>query len=250
MISLADLQHNFARALTYQGDVRLCHIHSDHFSDQQRMQIYRNNVIHSFTDVLQAMYPNTRQLVGDECFTQMARQHVLTSPSTNGNVSVYGQGFDRTIRLFPKVMATAPYLPEVAKYEAMCDHLQNNVHNLINLHYQPLSELNTLTEVQQQNIRLVTQIGAHSFASQFAIFDLISAIAQRSFDELHIHQAQQGYINVTEDQHTHYHTLDNASFQLLTAIEAQCPLSKIAQHLLPNIPILVERALIAGFTTQ
>ena len=55
--SLADIQTQFAQALRYQASADDCHIDSDHFSAEQRMQVYRNNFVISLSEVLQATYP-------------------------------------------------------------------------------------------------------------------------------------------------------------------------------------------------
>ncbi|OBT12905.1 DUF2063 domain-containing protein [Vibrio sp. UCD-FRSSP16_10] len=249
MISLADLQKNFAHTLINQSNVASCDIHSDHFSAELRMQIYRNNVIHNFTDVLKAMYPNTLALIGDECFEQIARQHVITTPSLTGNVSYYGQGFDKTILLFPKVIDIAPYLTEVARFEAACDLLRCKTQNTTTEQYQPLSALCHIDEHQQPNIQLVIASGGISFESRFAIFDLISAITAQSFDDLDLTAPQQGYIIVQPNGHINFEELEANSYQLLVAIESQFSLSEIEPQLLPTLPLLVEKQLIIGFST-
>ncbi|MFA0308871.1 DNA-binding domain-containing protein, partial [Vibrio splendidus] len=85
--SLANVQSEFANALRYQNNGEHCDIVSDHFTDGQRIQIYRNNFVISLSEVLAATYPLTEMLVGEECFQQMARLHVLSYPSTSGDVS-------------------------------------------------------------------------------------------------------------------------------------------------------------------
>lgn len=247
MISLSQLQHNFSRSLVYQGDVSDCHIHSDHFTAEQRIQIYRNNVVHSFTDVLKAMYPYTLALVGEECFEQIARSHILNTPSLSGNVSNYGQGFEKTISTFPKVIEAAPYIGDVAKFEALGDELKLTLHNSIENEHQPLAMLSQLSAQQQQNICLVTKASVRSFASNYSIFDLIEAIDRNIFDELQLNQSQYGYVQATLDGHLHFHQLEHNDFLLLRAIESNQPLSEINEQQLPSIPSLVDRMLIAGF---
>ena len=247
MISLSELQSNFARSLIYQGEVSDCHIHSDHFTDEQRIQIYRNNVIHSFTDVLKAMYPYTLALVGEECFEQIARSHVLNNPSSSGNVSSYGQGLDKTIFTFPKVIEAAPYISEVARFEALGDELKLNLHNAIENAHRPLSALNQLDDQQQQKLRLVSKASARSFESSYSIFDLIEAIDRNSFSDLQLNQSQYGYVQATLNGTLHFYQLEHNEYLLLRAIENKQPLSEINEQLLPSIPSLVDRMLIAGF---
>ncbi|GEA52918.1 DUF2063 domain-containing protein [Vibrio inusitatus NBRC 102082] len=247
MISLSELQSNFARSLVYQGEISDCHIHSDHFTDDQRIQIYRNNVIHSFTDVLKAMYPYTLALVGDECFEQIARSHILNTPSSSGNVSSYGQGFEKTITTFPQVIEAAPYISEVARFEALGDKLKLNLHNAIENAHRPLSALSQLSDQQHQKLCLVSKASVRSFESSYSIFDLIEAIDRNSFDDLQLNRSQYGYVQATLNGSFHFHQLENNEFLLLRAIENKQPLSEINEQLLSSIPSLVERMLIAGF---
>lgn len=247
MIHLAQLQHNFAKSLRYDGDVKDCFIVNDRFSDEQRMQIYRNNFIHSFTDVLKATYPKVLALVGAECFESIAREHVITTPSTSGNVSDYGAGFEQSIGHFPKVIKAAPYLTEMARFEWLSDRLLNLIHTTKQTHFLPLAQLASLAEDQQSQIILVLKAGCHSVHSRFALFDLCNAINHDHFDDLNLNQSQSGYLLAQQDSKLHYEELNTNCFNLLVLIEQETPLGHIPPELLNELSHLTQLNLIIGF---
>ena len=123
--SLHDLQQAFSQALHYQASDVTAQIHGGDFTPEQRVQIYRNNFIISLTEVLQATYPCTAAVVGEDCFDQLARQHVLNTPLNHGDVSDYGDGFAETLTTImaeqPALAEAVPYLPDLARLEWLVD---------------------------------------------------------------------------------------------------------------------------------
>lgn len=149
-MNLATLQSQFAKALHYQALGEDCDIASDEFTADERMQIYRNNFIVSLSEVLSATYPMVEALLGEECFEQMARQHVLTYPLEEGNVAHYGEGFQDTIMQFSQVIAQAPYSPEVARFEWHIDLARQAQYEQSNAaELKPLALLGEVSEEQQ-----------------------------------------------------------------------------------------------------
>ena len=81
---LHDLQQQFSHALHYQARGEDCDISATLFEPDELIQIYRNNFVFGLSEVLEATYPMLKALLGDECFEQIARQHVLTNPLLAG----------------------------------------------------------------------------------------------------------------------------------------------------------------------
>lgn len=81
-----------------------------------RFGVYRNNVLHSLTDVLAAGFPVVRELVGADCFAALARTHVQRRPPASPVMSEYGDGFDATLTDLPE-LAAWPWLAGVARLE-------------------------------------------------------------------------------------------------------------------------------------
>ena len=196
-MNLAALQHEFAKALHYQSSGEACDIVSDVFSADERIQIYRNNFIIGLSEVLQAIYPTVQALLGEECFLQIARQHVLSHPLTKGDVTEYGEQFERTLQQFDAVLQAAPYCAEMARFEWALDISQqcfahtaaDEPSELI-----PLTALANLAAEQHENICFHLRADVEPFASEYALFSLYQAVKVNNVDGLEINQAECGVI--------------------------------------------------------
>lgn len=245
-LSLAELQHNFANALNHSsGDD--CDINSDHFTSQQRIQIYRNNFIISLSEVLEATYPMVFALVGEECFQQVARQHVLTNPLLEGDVSAYGQGFDSTITQFSLVIEAAPYLPEVARFEWCIDMAQQRFAASFSNPTHTLDQIANISEQQQPNIQFQLEPSLVSFSSCYAVFSLRDAIQNNDFDGLDIHAPQSGVVWCNEQGEIQLSPLSEMSYQLILDLEAGRSLGQVSPDTLSQLNSLVALSTISGF---
>lgn len=246
-LSLAELQTQFAKALHYQAKGEQCDIASDLFTADERIQIYRNNFIISLSEVLQATYPMVAALIGEECFNQIARQHVLTHPLTMGDVSHYGDGFESTILTFEEVMKAAPYCAEVARFEWAHDFSLQQYNTHRTQPARPLAHLATLNENQHGDIRFQLHSDVVLFQSEYSLFSLQRALNNHQFDGLNINLAEQGVIACHRDGTIWANALEHSAYQLLNDIHYGQPLSAIAEPLLAQLNTLIELDLIAGF---
>ena len=82
--------------------------------DQRRFSVYRNNVAVGLIGALEARYPVSRRIAGDELFRAMARAFVQSHRPRSPVMIAYGEGF-------PEFMAgcdgVAPGLADVARLE-------------------------------------------------------------------------------------------------------------------------------------
>lgn len=247
--SLAELQNTFAQALHYQATGEECNISSDTFTADERMQIYRNNFIISLSEVLQVTYPMLNALWGEECFEQIARQHVLKFPLEAGDVSHYGEHFEQTIAQFPAVVEAAPYSLEVARYEWSIDLAQQQSHQVsLAEDLLPLANLSHVEETQQPQIQLHLKPGVIAFQSPYALFSLQQAINNNNFDNLNLEQAQQGVIASTLESGVWTLAIESDPYQLLSYLQSGCMLTEIPPELLVHLELLTQHDLLAGFT--
>ena len=113
-------QQAFAQALHYQKSPVVSLLASGCLPSEQLLQVYRNNFIISLSEVLATCYPCVQAVVGEDCFAQLARTHVLSNPLSQGDVSGYGDGFADTIAQQPN-LACVPYLSDLARIEWQVD---------------------------------------------------------------------------------------------------------------------------------
>ncbi|WP_297106657.1 DNA-binding domain-containing protein [uncultured Devosia sp.] len=85
--------------------------------DAKRFAVYRNNVHVSLVEAVAARFPVTRQLVGEEFFTGMARVYVGENKPQSPVMLHYGDSFPDFVAGFPPA-STVPYLADVARLEA------------------------------------------------------------------------------------------------------------------------------------
>lgn len=78
--------------------------------------VYRNNVMKSCIDALQANYPAVARLVGDEWFRAAAALYARAHPPVQPMLLQYGQGFERFLAGFAPANEL-PYLPGVARLD-------------------------------------------------------------------------------------------------------------------------------------
>ncbi|WP_122047564.1 HvfC/BufC N-terminal domain-containing protein [Vibrio atlanticus] len=245
--SLANVQSEFANALRYQNNGEHCDIVSDHFTDEQRIQIYRNNFVISLSEVLAATYPLTEMLVGEECFQQMARQHVLSHPSTSGDVSGYGEHFEQTIQAFPAVIEAAPYLCEVAIYEWNKDSLIRYVSES-HVDQRPLAGLADVPPEQQGALVFHLKDSITLINSNYTIIALEHAIYQQQLDGLDINQPEFGVLIRAENSQIESHHFSEVCHQLLREFQSGQMLAAIDPSLLQHLNTVMALNVISGFS--
>ncbi|CAH0542090.1 HvfC/BufC N-terminal domain-containing protein [Vibrio marisflavi] len=248
-LSLSELQTRFAQALHYQANGNECDIVDDEFSAEERMQIYRNNFVISLSEVLQATYPMVYELVGEECFTQLARQYVLTHPLEHGDVTYYGDGFADVFQQFPNVINSAPYLADVAQFEWQID-LSNQRYGRAEEQptLMPLAQLSEVEEAQQGNLLLVPFADVVAFKSKSAVFSLQQAIKSGDFESLDINQPEWGVIKTLPNGAAWCSPVAKEQIELLDQLHYRKSLSEIEPHLLSQLQSLIELNLVEGFT--
>ncbi len=83
---------------------------------RKRFAVYRNNVAVGLIGALEARFPVTRRLVGDEFFRGMARAFVFAHKPPTPVLIHYGRDFPDFVEAFAPAQ-NLPYLGEVARLE-------------------------------------------------------------------------------------------------------------------------------------
>ncbi len=117
MPRLADLQADFAAALTdpsrpapagLQRQVKL--------PQSRRFDVYRNNMMVSLIEALEASFPVVQRLVGTDFFKAAAKTYIRREPPRSPVLLLYGESFGAFLDGFPPA-AGVPYLGDVARLE-------------------------------------------------------------------------------------------------------------------------------------
>lgn len=83
---------------------------------RKRYGVYRNNVATGLARALATRFPVAEKIVGEEFFTAMAREFVLSSPPVSPVLMQYGEDFPDFVAAFPPA-AGLPYLADVVRLE-------------------------------------------------------------------------------------------------------------------------------------
>lgn len=249
-MTLAELQHQFANALCYHADGEQCGINSDHFSAEQRLQIYRNHFVVSLGEVLSATYPLLEQVLGEACFAQIARHHVLHHPLNEGDVTHYGAGLAETVGQFTEVLKAAPYAVALAEFEWQIDRARQAQAEQRPATCQPMEKLAEVPAEQYTALCLHLRPGVLCLASDYAVFDLWHAIHQQHFDDLDLSQPQVGVIAAHADGRLQLQSLSDAAYQLMFHVKHQHSLGAIPPALLSGLNDLMQHDWLCGFSLQ
>src|SRR5215471_13273493 len=103
MLALRELQTEFRRAILGQGETSAslrAALADDPFADE-RIAIYRNNVLASLTAVLRETFPVVCRLVDERFFGYAAHDFICLRPPSRPALSEYGAGFPDFLKHFP-----------------------------------------------------------------------------------------------------------------------------------------------------
>jgi hypothetical protein len=117
MLGLPDMQANVARAILERDEAAVSGlILEDGLSSQLRLDVHRNTVLASLTDVLAEVFPVVCRLVDERFFRYAASAFIRTHPPRQPCLSAYGEEFPAFLAGFPACQELV-YLPDVARLE-------------------------------------------------------------------------------------------------------------------------------------
>ncbi len=118
MSELLTLQRDFARALREpdQAAGLLARLAGNPQRNLERLAIYRGNAISNVHAALRLAYPVCAEVLGEECFHQLARACWQAQPATEGDLNLYG-AFLPDFLAARSELTDLPWLPELARIE-------------------------------------------------------------------------------------------------------------------------------------
>lgn len=117
MVTLEELQQQFADAVLKQDEAALCDvINAEGISPAGRVDIYRNNVMVGLQRVMMARYPVVCKLVDERFFKYAVAEYIKQHPSESGNLDDYGKAFAEFLSAFEPTKPFA-FLPDTARLE-------------------------------------------------------------------------------------------------------------------------------------
>jgi hypothetical protein len=117
VLSLRELQLAFCGSVTGPPSADLLSlIAGDGFASDERLSIYRNNVLARLSETLAAAFPVVRRIVGTDCFDYAAHCFSDEHLPSEACLVAYGTQFPDFLKSLPGVSQLS-YLPDVARLE-------------------------------------------------------------------------------------------------------------------------------------
>lgn len=217
--TLHRLQQEFADALHYRPSHAPAQIAKGRFPAEQLIQIYRNNFIISLSEILGVVYPCVKAVVGEECFSQLARHHVLTQPLEQGDVSHYGGRFDDTINSQPTVIEAVPYLADLARLEWCIDRAAHAP--AIDRPF-PFQKLQHLTEANLPQLQLEVPEPTFCLDSDYPVASLWQMISNNQIETIDLGQPESAVIQRRPDRMQVLNTRPEATGLIRLSQQQRC----------------------------
>ncbi|MDO6525901.1 HvfC/BufC N-terminal domain-containing protein [Motilimonas sp. 1_MG-2023] len=224
---LSQLQTKFGAALRYQASDIEQHVSGGLFSAEQVIQLYRNNFVISCCDALQASFPVTHKLVGEDFFTSVARQWVLSNPPQSGNIIDYGEGFASWLAELPQ-SASLPYVASIAQLEWVIE--QTASAEMVFEPF-PFADLSALPATQYSFIRFHLAPQFSLCGASEAIYPLYQMAQQDQFEAINLNMPSYVLLQKQPDFTVSLQPLDEADYQFLLGCTQGLTLANIAEQL-------------------
>jgi len=118
MPTLPELQEQFAQAVFADSAPAFSRLLRTHeVTAEDRLAVYRDNVLHNLTGALRDLYPVVLRLTGEDWFRQAAHGYIYSHASRSGDLNDYGREFADCLAGLPVVAGDLPYLPDTARLE-------------------------------------------------------------------------------------------------------------------------------------
>ncbi|OPX55355.1 Putative DNA-binding domain-containing protein [Oceanospirillum multiglobuliferum] len=192
MSDLAQIQQNFAQALTESGTAPQLtqQIEAGVFSAEQKLQIYRNNFIMSLTDALQATYPVLAVMVGDIYFAQLAKAFIRQIPVQQPCISHFGDQLPQFMRGLES-LEEHPYLPDLAQLEW---YYSCQINRMPIMSQFPFTDFSKLDSTAQEHVVFTLNPSLVLFQSEWAVIELFQRIKRHLTEPEHATDPLQGFI--------------------------------------------------------
>lgn len=178
-MNLHEIQQQFTEhVLSRDSTDSLCEkIKANGIASSQRLQIYRNNVDTTLSEVLSLTYPKVKTLVGENFFSFLARIYAESHPPVSGDVTEYGDQLPQFLSTMDE-LESHKYLSDIAALEWCC-HLAYNAADA-----DPISIdcLAAIPESDYGDLVFSLHPSVYLHSSKFAVFDIWDYVVAHSDD--------------------------------------------------------------------
>jgi hypothetical protein len=236
---LRDIQTNFKETILNHELLYKYKFHEifsdDHgISIENRIKVYRNNVIRSLTDAAMAPLPMCQKLVGKEFIETAMRSYIVKNLPKEGNLNLYGQSFPEFLKNYNPAQQT-PYLPDMACLEWAWEKAYYAKDDL------PLDvrELEKLGDESFSDLRFTLRASASLMESSFPLHAIVDFCRTDDHEEnLDITSSStKTYLLIYRPElKVELRKIDQAEYNFLKGIKKNVPLGDLSETILASEP--------------
>ncbi len=208
----------------------------------QLLQLYRNNFIVSLTEMLEAVFPITLGLVGDEFFQQLTKSYILETPLPEASIENYGRQLPQFIGQCPQTQSL-PYLADIAQLEWNLEQAKSCTEKAAF----PFQQLAEVDQSRQGDIRFSLTPQAFLMRSEHPIFSIWKAVSSNNFEGLDMSQPECLIVIPGLEEGADLIPLNLSEFNVLEQISKNRPLSELS--LTDNLTNTFEEHLMSWINT-
>lgn len=203
-------------------------------SIENRMKVYRNNVIRGLSDAAMAPLPMCKKLVGKEFIETAIRSFVVNNLPTEGNLNFYGQDFPEFLKNYEPAKKV-PYLSDMASLEWAWENAYYADDDL------PLDvrQLERLKEEQFTDLRFSLRASVSLLESSYPLHKIVDYCrAEEHIEELDITpSSEKTYLLIFRPElKVELRKIDQAEYNFLKGMKKNVSLGNISETILNSHP--------------
>jgi len=199
---------------------------------ENRMKVYRNNVIRSLIDAAIAALPMTEKLVGRDFLEQAMRAFVVNNLPSQGNLNLYGMEFPDFVRTYEPIKHL-PYLQDFTRLEWLWEAAYYAPDDL------PLdpAELMNISEEDMPNLRFAFRKSFALLESAYPLDEIVDFCRAEDQGDLHTLSDRGCRLMVYRpDLKVELRRLDDAEHLFLIALQDGQTIHETAEILATHYP--------------
>lgn len=234
MLSLLELQTEFQSGVLKNDAKNLINaIVENHFSAEQQLQIYHNNILVSLTEALQSIYPNIQRLLGEDFFKAAANIYIPQNLPHTGSLIEFAGNFAEFLADFEHTKEML-YLVDIAKIDWAC-------HQIYHAKDSPLFDLNKLRnipEAEYEQIKFILNPASFILKSAYPVLHIIKICQEIVGPEetVNLEEGGDNILIIRKEMEITFDRLSGAEFSFLQAIAEGYLFEKVCDLTLQNDP--------------
>lgn len=242
---LADIQARFKQRLLTHPDTDTRDMGLEMIMDvgeidfDHRFSVYCDNYINGLSNILGAVFPAVKALVGDEFMNGLSHAFIKDHLPQSGNLNQYGESFPDFIASCEQT-ATVPYLTDVARLE----WAKNVAYHAADDSVIDLAKLELLSDEEQERIVFYLRSSCILLQSEWpllAILDFVKGQGESDDMQLDLDKGAD-YVMIYRPKHeVQLVSLEPSSFKCLKLIQDGLNLSQVVETILqfdPNFDLV------------